>query len=210
MEEDDFTETQKEKVQLLGEYREDISEVMEAADSLRQRSIDEWEDMFRSHVDDELWTDEWHTVSGKWGNIYRHGWYLDGDLNPTTDPDETRGNEGIRLHFQHLIRNQDSFRQGRLTYILCCNVSVELRDEFYRLYNSERWQNELKPLLEERDISNKGNKTEYTRKTYDVDVSRLPESYFETLATAFKEHTPIAEVIDEIVEEARENVKAPE
>jgi uncharacterized protein YnzC (UPF0291/DUF896 family) len=44
-------------------------------------------------------------------------------------------------------------------------------------------------------------------KTYDVDQSRLPESYFETLTTAFEEHIPIAEIIDEIVAKARENIK---
>jgi hypothetical protein len=47
-------------------------------------------------------------------------------------------------------------------------------------------------------------------KTYDVDQSRLPESYFQTLATAFEEHVPIAEAIDNIVDEARENVKTSE
>ena len=84
---------------------------------------------------------------------------------------------------------------------------MDLRDEFHRLYNSDRWQNELEPLLDERGITNKGNKQDYMLKTYDVDQSGLPESYFETLAVAFEEHISVAEVIDGIVEEAVANVK---
>jgi hypothetical protein len=206
MEDDDFTETQKEKVRILSEYREDIDELIEAADSLRQRSIEEWEEMFHSQLDDDLWTDRWHTRDGKWGIIYRDGWYLDDDLNPTLDVDDTRGGEGARFHFQHLIRKKSSFREGKLTYILCCNTSVEVRDEFHRLYNSDRWQTELGPVLEEHGIANKGNKSEYTRKTYEVDQAELPESYFRTLNTAFEEHIPLAEVVDEIIEEARREV----
>jgi hypothetical protein len=46
-----------------------------------------------------------------------------------------------------------------------------------------------------------------TRKQYDVDQSRLPESYFETLAVAFEEHLPVVEVIDKILDEATSNIE---
>jgi uncharacterized protein YnzC (UPF0291/DUF896 family) len=84
---------------------------------------------------------------------------------------------------------------------------VELRDEFHRLYNSDSWQAKLQPLLEERGVTNKGNKQNYMVKTYEVDQAGLPESYFETLAQAFEEHLSIAQVVDEILEEAVANVK---
>ena len=77
----------------------------------------------------------------------------------------------------------------------------------YRLYNSEKWQQELQPLFEERDITNKGNKRNYFVKTYEVDQSRLPGSYFETITAAFEEHLPVVNVVDEIVDEALRNVK---
>lgn len=210
MGDDDFTETQKEKVQILAEYRDDIDELFDATNSLRERTIEEWTELFRNQVDEELWTEDWNTHPDKWGNIYKHGWYLDGDLNPTTDIQETKGNDGIRLHFQHLIRKKRSFLEGELTYILCCNVRVKVRDEFYRLFTSDRWQKEIEPILDKHDITNRKNKSEYTRKKYDVDQSRLPESYFETLTTAFEEHLELAEVVDEIIAEARENVKGSE
>ncbi len=209
MEEDDFEQIQKEKVQLLGEYRDDIDELLAAAESLRQRAIEEWPELFRSHVDDDLWTDEWHTRDdyGKYGCIFRDGWYRDNEnLAPTLDHNETRGGRGIRLHFVHLIRKEKSFSEGQLTYLLRSPASVELRDEFNRLYNSQKWQDQLEPLLDERGISNKGNLRDYTEKTYDVDQSGLPESYFETLAIAFEEHLPVAEVVDEILDEAVANV----
>jgi hypothetical protein len=210
MEENDFEQIQKEKVQLLSEYRNDIDELLAAAESLRQRSIEEWPELFRSQVDDDVWTDEWHTRDdyGKYGCVFRDGWYRDNEnLAPTLDHDETRGGRGIRLHFVHLIRKKKSFSEGQLTYILRSPASVDLRDEFNRLYNSQRWQNKLEPLLDERGISNKGNLRDYTKKTYAVDQSGLPGSYFETLAVAFKEHIPVAEVVDEILDEAVANIK---
>lgn len=211
MEEDDYAQIQKEKIQLLSEYRDDIDELFEAAEDLRQRAIEEWPELFRSHVDDELWTDEWTTRLNprKYGCIFKRGWYLDNeDLEPTIDAEQTQGHTGLRLHFNHMIRREESFARGKLTYRLRCPTRVELRDEFNRLYNTDRWQEELEPLLDERGITNKANKQNYMVKTYDVDQSGLPESYFETLAVAFEEHLPIAEVVDEILDEAVTNVRA--
>jgi hypothetical protein len=64
MQDDDFETIQKEKVQLLSEYREDIDELLGAAESLRERAIEDWPEMFRRQVDDELWTDEWRIYEG--------------------------------------------------------------------------------------------------------------------------------------------------
>ena len=44
-------------------------------------------------------------------------------------------------------------------------------------------------------------------KTYDVDQTCLPKSYFETLGVAFEEHIPVAEVIDKIMNEATSNIE---
>lgn len=210
MEETDFTKTQKEKVRLLGEYRDDFDELLDAAESLRNRSIEEWPERFRAQLSDAVWTDEWHTRPdyGKYGCIFRQEWYRDDEeLAPTLDHEATWGDTGFRLHFTHMIRRKRSFARGELTYILRCPTSVPLRDEFHRLYNSETRQERLTPLLAERGITNKGNKKDITRKTYDVDQSGLPETYFETLATAFEEHLPVASVADEILDEALENVE---
>lgn len=210
MGEENYEETQKEKIQLLSEYRDDIDELFAAAESLRERAIEEWSELFRGQVEDDLWTEEWTTRSEprEWGCIFRHGWYLDNtNLEPTNVHDETVGNRGFRLHFNHLIRNQESFSEGTLNYRLRSPTRVDLRDEFYRLYNSDRWQAELEPLLDARGITNKGNKQDYMVKEYDLDQSDLPESYFETLAVAFEEHIPVAEVIDEILDEAVANVR---
>jgi hypothetical protein len=210
MKEDNVQQTRKEKVQLLSEYRNDIDDLLDAAESLRERAIEDWPEMFRSQVDSELWTDEWKVYEGtkKWGTITKRGWWLDDEnLEPTSEIEETYGDKGFRLFFNHLIRRQESFSRGKLTYRLRSSTNVPLRDEFNRLYNSDRWQQELQPLFEERDITNKGNKENYFIKTYDIDQSKLPESYFETLAVAFEEHLPVVKVIDEIVEEALVNLQ---
>lgn len=212
MKENDFEQIQKEKVRLLSEYRNDFDELLEAAETLRQRALEEWPELFLSELDDDLWTDEWHyryEDYREYGCLFRDGWYLDNnELEPTIDHEETHGSTGFRLHFNHMIRRKKSFSKGKLTYRLRTPTSVELRDEFYNQYHSDKWQNELEPLLEERGITNIGNKKNHMRKTYDVDQSALPQSYFETLALAFEEHLPIAEVIDDIIADAVKNVKS--
>jgi hypothetical protein len=223
---DDFEQIQRKKIQLLGEYRDDIDELsetaeslrdqykddidelFEAAESLRGRAIEQWPDLFFSQVDQELWTDEWqiYRETKKWGTIFKNGWWLDGEnLEPTSVRKETEG--GLRLYFNHLIRNEESFNRGQLTYRLRARPNSQLRDEFYQLYKSPRWQKELEPLLDERGITNIGNKRRVMRKRYDVDQAGLPESYFETLAVAFEQHIPIAEIIDDIVNEAISNIE---
>jgi len=211
MDEGDYTKTQKEKVRLLSEYRDDFDELLDAADALRQRALEEWPTLFLSALDDEVWTDEWRLRDdpGKYGCLFRHGWYLDDEnLEPTTNSEATWGNTGFRLHFGHTIRKQRSFSRGELTVYLSCPTNVPLRDEFHRVYNTDRWQRTLEPLLEERNITNKGNKKNLMTKTYDVDQSGLPESYFETLATAFAEYRPIAEEIDEVLDEALSDLES--
>ncbi|WP_458208733.1 PD-(D/E)XK nuclease family protein [Haladaptatus sp. NG-SE-30] len=210
MDEDDYTVIQKEKVRLLSEYRVDIDELLDAAETLRQRALEEWPTLFRSQLNDDMWTEGWQLRDnpGKYGCIFRHGWYRDNEnLAPTTDNEATWGDRGFRLHFGHTIRKKRSFSRGELTYYLVCPTSVRLRDEFHRAYNSDRWQSKLQPLLEERNITNKGNKQEVMTKTYDVDQSGLPESYFSTLASAFEEHCPVAEVIDDVLSEAIRNLE---
>ncbi|WP_267642070.1 hypothetical protein [Haloarchaeobius amylolyticus] len=210
MEDNDFTQTQKEKVRLLSEYRSDFDELLEAAEKLRQRSVEEWPEQFQKQLSDDLWSEEWmiRCEPREYGCIFKHGWYLnDENLEPTNVAEETNGYSGLRLHFNHLIRSEQSFSQGQLTYRLRCPTNVPLRDEFHQLYNSEQWQSKLEPLLDEKGITNKGNKRDYMQKTYDVDQSGLPESYFKTLVVAFKEYLEIADIVDEILDEARVNIK---
>lgn len=211
MDDDTFTETQKEKIRLLDEYRDDIDALFAAAETLRKQAIEDWPELFLTELDAALWTDDWHyryEDYREYGCLFKDGWYLDdAALEPTRDHTETRGSTGFRLHFNHMIRKESSFSEGELTYRLRTPTKVDLRDEFHAVYHSEDWQTELTPLLEERDITNKGNKANYLYKTYDVDQSGLPESYFRTLATAFEEHRPVADVIDDILAEAVENVR---
>jgi hypothetical protein len=210
MEDDDFEQIQKEKVQLLSEYRDEIDELLNAADALHERAVEDWAEMFRSQVNDEVWTDEWHLRDDEYGRIFKHGWYLDSNLEPTINPDEAWGDSGLRIHFMHYIRKKPSFRRGELKFELITNSlnRVDVRDEFHRLYDTDRWQAELQPILSSHKITNVGQKKALTRKKYDVDQSRLPESYFETLTVAFEEHLRVVEVVDEILDEAVGNVKS--
>jgi len=207
MTDDKYTEIQREKVQLLGDYWDDITELFEAAEKLRKQSIDTWPEEFASRVEESgLWGDEWHIREDEYGCLFRDGWCLDDEQQPVTDHNKTRGNSGHRLHFIHLIRNESSFREGKLSFILRSPTNNDLRDEFNRLFNSGARQDRLKPLLDERDIQNQGYQRDYTEKIYDVDQSGLPGTYFDTLVTAFEEHLAVAEVVDEIHQEALSNI----
>ena len=64
IEDDDFTTIQKGKVRLLSEYRNDVDDLLDAAESIRRRAIEDWPEMFRSQIGDELWTDEWWVYEG--------------------------------------------------------------------------------------------------------------------------------------------------
>jgi len=54
IDEDEFTQTQKEKVRLLDEYRDDIDALFEAAETLRQQAVEEWPALFLAELDDGL------------------------------------------------------------------------------------------------------------------------------------------------------------
>ncbi|WP_257300898.1 PD-(D/E)XK nuclease family protein [Haloarchaeobius sp. FL176] len=205
MTDDDFTERQKEKMQFLDEYRSEIDELFEAAEALRRPLAEdgEWVDMFRSVAPDcEVWTDEWHCRRDKWGCIFQSGWYRDNNWEPTTDHQETRGGSGHRLHFTHMIRKERSFRDGVLKFELRSSTNNSVRSVFNNLYNSERWQTKLDSVCDEHGITNKGNQKTYTTATYDVNQAGLPESYFETLETAFSDHQELAHLVNQIHREA--------
>lgn len=208
--EDKFTETQKEKVQLLDEYRNDIQELFDAADALRKPLVEdgEWAERFLNIAkNSEFWSDEWHCRSDKWGCIFRDGWYLDNDWNPTTDHTATRGGPGHRLHFTHHIRKEESFRNGVLRMYLVSPTSNEIREEFNALYQSEEWRGEIEKVCEKYGINNRSLQKTYTKASYDVDQSRLPDSYFETLLTAFEEHKEIADIANRIHQKALEKAR---
>jgi hypothetical protein len=57
-----------------------------------------------------------------------------------------------------------------------------------------------------RVLQNQGYQRDYTEKSYDVDQSGLPGTYFDTLVTAFEEHLAVAEAVDEIHQEALSNI----
>lgn len=209
MTDDDFTETQKEKMQLLDEYRDEIDELFEAAEALRRPLAEdgEWVDVFRSAAPEcDVWADEWHCRRDKWGCIFLDGWYLDNDWTPTTNHQETRGGPGHRLHFSHMIRKKRSFRDGILVFELRCSSNNEIRSVFNDLYNSDSWQSKLDSACDDYGITNKGNQKTYTTRTYDVDQAGLPESYFEMLETAFKDHRELAQTVDEIHKKALDQV----
>lgn len=202
MAEDTYESTQVEKLKLYFEHEDSIRDVEQAVESVWESVRDSWADTFLHEYTPSKWSDEWNCHRTQYGPIYHDSWWLDENLEPTQ-----RVSIPVRLNFNHMIRNVESFKEGRLTYVLMWDENNAYRDAFIGLFNSTSWQDRLEPHLEEHDIEVEGGPKVFTRKRYDVEKQQLPESYFETLQNAFNEHADLATIITEILTEAIEKAE---
>lgn len=203
MTEDEHIQTAQEKMQLYLNHQDAIREAREGLDTVYEHEKQNWRRRFIEGYLPENWGNDWHTNPTKYGQIYHSKWRQDDGLLK----DDTE----IRLHFVHLIRNKDSFTDGKLTFQLRMPNGGEYRDRFEDLFMSERFTDELDPLLGKYDID-KGPGIDYgnprlTGKTYCVVQSELPESYYDTLQQAVREHIDVAPVLNEILNAAIEAVE---
>lgn len=197
MAEDTYESTQVEKLKLYFEHENAIRDVEQAVESVWESVRDSWADTFLRDFTPSEWSDKWNCHHTQYGSIYRDSWRLDENLEPTQ-----RVSIPVRLNFNHMIRNIESFKEGRLTYVLMWEENNAYRDAFIDLFNSTSWQDRMEPHFEEHDIEVKGGPKVFTKKRYDVEKRRLPESYFETLQVAFDEHAELATIITELLSEA--------
>jgi hypothetical protein len=117
----------------------------------------------------------------------------------------------VEMHFVHLIRHPESFKEGKLTVELRWSGGRNrYKERFEELFQSDRFASKIDPALGKHDIVKapnlRPNNPRLTRKIYEVDRRGLPESYFETLSTAVNEHQQLAPAINEVLETALKEV----
>jgi hypothetical protein len=203
MSQDEHIQTAQEKMELYFNHEDAIREAREGLNTVYEHEEENWRRRFVEGYLPDNWTENWHTNPSKYGQIYHSKWRQDDGLS-ISDAE-------IKMHFVHLIRNKDSFTDGKLTFQLRMPSGGPYRDRLEELFMSERFADDLDSVLGRYDIDkgpgmNYGN-PRLTGKTYSVVKSALPESYYETLQQATREHIEVVPVINEILDTAIEEVE---
>ena len=194
MTENEFEENQMAKMRLYLEYGETIDEAQNAFESVYEREKAAWKERFLDDFRPPSWTNEWNCDPQKWGQIYKNDWRLDENFEPTDDGHD------VTLHFVHFIRDEESFRDGKLKFKLKWVGGGDFRDRFRSRFHSDETMARLRPILTEYDINRiTDSNSSYTQKVYDFDENRLPDSYYETLVVAFEEHREIADIVSDVL-----------
>lgn len=204
MTQDEYMQTAQEKMRLYFNHEDAIREAEQALDTVYDYEVSNWRQRFRKHYLPENWGPNWHSNSNRYGQIYHTKWRQDDDL--------AISGADIEMHFVHLIRNKNSFEEGQLTMQLRWPGESRYRERFKQLFVSGRFGERLDSRLAEHNIEKKAdytfNNPRFIEKVYPVVKSELPESYYETLQQAAKEHLEVAPVINEILDTAIEEVEA--
>lgn len=204
MMEDKHLQTKREKMNLYFEHLDAIQEAKDGLITIHEHERANWRRRFLEEYLPETWTEEWHCNPNKYGQFYHSEWRQEEGL-------QADGGR-VKMHFVHLIRNVTSFEEGKLTVQLRWpGKSNRYKERFKALFVSDRFASKLDPRLGEYDITKAPNisrsNPRLTGKVYDVDRSGLPESYYETLSIAVKEHQQIAPVINEVLQAAIRDVE---
>ena len=204
MTQDEHIQTAQEKMELYFKHQDAIQEAQRGLETAYEYEVENWRRRFIEGYLPENWNEDWHTDPRRYGQIYHSKWRQDEGLEVD--------NSKIELHFVHLIRDKESFTNGKLTFQLRMSSGRRYRDRMEELFMSERFADTVDPALGEYDID-KGpgidkNIPRFTGKTYSVVSSDLPGSYYETLQQATREHIEITPVINEILETAIDEVEA--
>jgi hypothetical protein len=205
MTDDPHLQTKREKMKLYFKHLDAIEEARDGLDTVYEHAKENWRRYFLDGHLPDTWTEDWHCNPGEYGQIYHSKWRQKDGLNL---PDGW-----VRMHFVHLIRKPESFEDGKLTMELRWSGNQNrYKDRFKELFTSDRFDGELDPALGEHNIDRAPkvniNVPQFTRKEYSVSRSNLPESYYETLSRAVKEHQQLAPAINKILETAIREVDA--
>lgn len=197
---DDFhLETEKEKMELYFKHLDAIEEARGGLQTVYEHEKENWKRQFLDGYLPSTWTEDWHCNPDENGQIYHSKWRQE-DLLELPDG-------RVKMHFVHLIRDIESFEEGKLTMELRWSGNRNrYKDRFKELFTSDRFDDRLDPILGEHNIERAPNidrnVPRLTRKVYSIERSSLPGSYYETLSTAVSEHQQLAPAINEILEAA--------
>jgi len=203
MTEDRHLRTERKKMELYFEHLDAIREAKDGLETIWEHERENWRRRFLEDYLPDTWSEEWHCNPNVYGHFYHSKWRRGEGLKL---PDGQ-----VRMHFVHLIRDLESFEEGKLTVQLRWPGNQNrYKDRFTELFVSDRFADEIGPALGEYDVTKapniSRNNPRLTEKIYDVDRSGLPESYYETLSTAVKEHQQLAPTINKVLDAAIDEV----
>jgi predicted DNA-binding WGR domain protein len=203
MTQDEHIQTAQEKMRLYFNHEDAIREARNGLQTAYEYERDNRRRRFIDEYLPENWSPDWHINPNRYGQIYHTKWRQDEGL-AIDDAD-------IRMHFVHLIRNKESFEDGKLTFQLRWPGESRYRERFKELFVGERFADELDAQLGEYNINKKAdynpNNPRFIEKVYPVVKTGLPESYYEELQQATREHIDVAPVINEMLDTAIEEVE---
>jgi len=201
---DEHIETAQEKMKLYFNHEDAIREARQGLDTVYEYERDNWRRRFVDNYLPDNWSPDWHINPNRYGQIYHTKWRQDEGL-------AIEGAD-IRMHFVHLIRDKESFKDGKLTFQLRWPGESRYRERFKELFVSERFADELDTRLGEYNINKKAdytpNNPRFIEKVYSVVKTDLPESYYEALQQATREHIEVAPVVNKMLDTAVEEVEA--
>lgn len=203
MSDNEFAESQREKVALYIEHYNEISEAEEAYEKLHERAVNRWAQRFREEFQPDAWNDSWNCDPGRGGHIYRDRWRLDANGEPVTERDRAE----FHLEFQHFLRWKPIFAEERLRFraYTSRHANDNYREEFKRLCNT-KYREQLVGAGKPYGIDHISGKKTHTEKYYSFDGEQVPESFYETLSEAFDENAHLAPILTKIHEEAVDRV----
>jgi hypothetical protein len=206
MTDDTFEENQLEKMKLYFEYADAIDDARDAFESVHEQEYASWQERFLEGFEPPSWGEEWHCNPGEYGHIFKTDWRRKGrdeDFEPTL----SRREASVTLHFAHSM-SKTAFRNGELNLRTKWPCQVDLRKRFAKNLHSDETVERLQPILDKYDIErNDGQIRDYTQKTYTFDRKRLPNNYYETLATAFEEHQEMSDILSDVLRETLDGVR---
>jgi hypothetical protein len=204
MTQNEHIKTAQEKMRLYFNHEDAIREAKHGLDTVYDYELDNWRRRFRDEYLPENWGPDWHTNPDRNGQIYHRKWRQDERL--AIDDSQ------IRMHFVHLIRDKSSFTDGELTMQLRWPGESPYRKQFKELFVSDQFADQLDTRLGEYNIDKLADygysNPRFTEKVYSVVKPELPDSYYETLQVATREHLHVAPVINDILETAIKEVEA--
>jgi len=185
--------------QLKEEYiknREAIDTANEAGEEfVAQELAHEWvhaiteDDQYRPYFWDDTWRIKYrgNSDSPGWGQFYKEGWKQNGDLD-------------IDIHFEHEPKWKH-FREGKMVFTLEIEGETPNNNAIKNIWNKER--SSIKDILPETSrIQSPGGRNKYALKSKEGCYKYNPgdpDAYFESLKLALEDHSPVADVVDEIV-----------
>lgn len=200
MTEQEYSERQREKMELYLKYHDEIQQARDAFEDIHDREKERWTERFLEEYRPDTWSDEWNCEHSKRGLIYRDDWRLDANRTPVDDRDAAV----YRLEFQHFLRKRSTFTDGRLrvrVYTSRHGVPNTYREAIKELTNNE-YYDELADIRQQYGIEHVAGKKVHAEKYYSFDPTGGPDVAYETLAQAFEEFIELAPILTEIHEQA--------